>query len=381
MKTRIIAALTAVMMLMLAVPALATEVTSVEPSPKYETPEGYNDNDYQKMVTFLEIEDENGIKNGEKLYGPFDEDFDPNDPENWDGVGWLDGRIIWIDFCGKGLVGALDVSGFTALDDLRCYENAITEIDASGCVILDNIMCWNNVITSLCISSCTMLESFSCSNNRITELDFSDCPLIEWISCYGNKLVQLDVSGCAELSVLLCFNNYIVDLDVTGCSSLNRLDCTGNSLTELDFYDCPILGFDNIMAEGNGFIGYSRDIDEEYLWDYALAVPEEGEEFLGWFTQNGDLITEFERINASQTDETIIVARFTNETTSFFVSGDANGDGNVDATDALAVMRYAMRLGSLSPEALQACDVDGSGDVNATDALLILRAVMGLIDL
>ena len=30
----------------------------------YPTPEGYNDNDYQKLVTFLELENEDGVKNG-----------------------------------------------------------------------------------------------------------------------------------------------------------------------------------------------------------------------------------------------------------------------------------------------------------------------------
>ncbi len=38
------------------------------------TPLGYNDNDYQKLVKFLEIEDIHGIKNGERMskkYNPY----------------------------------------------------------------------------------------------------------------------------------------------------------------------------------------------------------------------------------------------------------------------------------------------------------------------
>lgn len=103
---------------------------------RYATPHGYNDHDYQKMVAFFEQTDENGVRNGEKL----SEDYDPTDPETWreyDGD-HCRGDITWttvageyclcdIFFGGIGndalpleLVGFLDVSGCTALTDVRC---------------------------------------------------------------------------------------------------------------------------------------------------------------------------------------------------------------------------------------------------------------------
>ena len=41
-----------------------------------EVPEGFNAHDFMKCVTFLEQEDENGVKNGEKL----SDTYDPNAP-------------------------------------------------------------------------------------------------------------------------------------------------------------------------------------------------------------------------------------------------------------------------------------------------------------
>lgn len=103
---------------------------------RYATPHGYNDHDYQKMVAFFEQTDENGVRNGEKL----SEDYDPTDPETWreyDGdhcrgdITWTtvagEYRLCDIFFGGIGndalpleLVGFLDVSGCTALKDVRC---------------------------------------------------------------------------------------------------------------------------------------------------------------------------------------------------------------------------------------------------------------------
>ena len=71
MKKRIAALITAALLLVCMMP-----LSSLADGTRYPTPDGYNDNDYQKLVTFLELVDENGVKNGEKLSGS----YDPQDP-------------------------------------------------------------------------------------------------------------------------------------------------------------------------------------------------------------------------------------------------------------------------------------------------------------
>jgi predicted outer membrane repeat protein len=56
------------------------------------------------------------------------------------------------------------------------------------------------------------------------------------------------------------------------------------------------------------------------------------------------------------------------------VCGDANGNGSVSASDALAALRTAVQSETC---ALWRCDFDDSGDVQASDALAILRASVG----
>jgi hypothetical protein len=57
------------------------------------------------------------------------------------------------------------------------------------------------------------------------------------------------------------------------------------------------------------------------------------------------------------------------------VCGDANGDGQIGATDALVVLAAAVGSGSCEPAR---CDVDESGGVTASDALAILRVAVGI---
>lgn len=62
------------------------------------------------------------------------------------------------------------------------------------------------------------------------------------------------------------------------------------------------------------------------------------------------------------------------------VYGDANGDGMIDAGDAVLISRYDAGEITLTAEQLKACDVNGDGIVDAGDAVLISRYDAGLIE-
>ena len=62
------------------------------------------------------------------------------------------------------------------------------------------------------------------------------------------------------------------------------------------------------------------------------------------------------------------------------LKGDVNGDGTVDAADAVLVQRYDAGMINLSKTQLKAADVNSDGTVDAADAVLIMRFDAGLID-
>ena len=63
-----------------------------------------------------------------------------------------------------------------------------------------------------------------------------------------------------------------------------------------------------------------------------------------------------------------------------YMLGDIDQNGQVQVTDAVLALRWAMGLITLEDVQLLAGDVDLNGEVNITDALMIMRYAMGVIN-
>lgn len=133
-----------------------------------ETPAGYDDNDYQKLRTFLELS--NGSdKNGDKI--GVGAGYDPGDPETWGGVTWdtsTPKKGTYIDWQNKGLVGDLDVSGLEQLMNIDCHGNQLTGLDLGGLPKLTELNCKENLLTTLEVAGCVELKNLWCENNQLT---------------------------------------------------------------------------------------------------------------------------------------------------------------------------------------------------------------------
>lgn len=344
---------------------------------RYATPHGYNDHDYQKMVAFFERTDENGVRNGEKL----SEDYDPTDPETWweyDGdycrgsIEWTtvagEYRLYEIFFGGIGnyalpleLVGFLDVSGCTALTDVRCNS-------------------WGDIqLTGLDVSGCAALEALECYGNELTELDISECAALEELDCDYNHMTELDVSANTELRRLYCSGNQLTELDVSANTELESLSCSENHLTELDLSNNPRINIDTISAEGSGFIEVSTVWDEnDDICYYIKAASVPGNSFCGWYAVDGTLLSTNVEINRNDFDGVNdFIAKFTASTPGGV--GDVDGDGAVRVSDAVLIMRYALGLIEFTPEQILCGDVDGDGFVKVADAVMVIRIALGLV--
>ena len=397
--------LAALLVFALALPALAL----VDTQPKYNTPAGYNDHDYQKVVAFLETEDENGAKNGEKI-SPV---YEPDDPATWtdpdsyeEMTTFLDfdgekmfTRAIWSDrdlvgeldlsdcvhlqwlICDFNRITALNVTGCPELTALRCQFNEIAELDVTASPELEELSCGDNELTELDISANLCLHTLSCGNNHIAELDFTENYAPFSIVCGGNELTELDLSSCINLQQFYCDDNPLSSLVLPNTDQLISFSCRNTLLTELDLSCVPGLHFERITAEGSGTIGMYTTVNVVPNLTYrhfAVAAPCEGEEFLGWFNDDGELISSDLTLGETETSALRLTARFTGNAA---VPGDMNGDGEVDISDALSVLRAAMGLVEPAPGQIAACDMDGDGELTVADALQVMRAAMGLITL
>ena len=179
----------------------------------------------------------------------------------WDGVRYENGLLsLWLGE--KYLKGQMDLSGCTALVELRCAKNSLTKIDVSGCPLLKEIDCTSNEITELNVSGCSSLDRLLCGYNQLTHLDLSTVPALTYLRCDYNRISAIDISACpwiatlnvagnglsalnvvgrTELRSLFCYENRLTQLDLSGCEWLDLVNCGTNRLTELHLTGCSRL--------------------------------------------------------------------------------------------------------------------------------------------
>ena len=434
----IAAVLLVLVMLGSAMPMQLAAEAMTPPTTRYATPDGYNDHDYQKMVAFFEQTDENGVRNGEKL----SENYDPTDPGTWreyDGD-YCRGDITWttvageyrlcdIFFGGIGnyalpleLVGFLDVSGCTALTEVRCWSSGdiqLTGLDVSGCTALEELHCVRlsyadyysyNGIVELNVSNCTALTDIYCSGNQLTELDVSANAALEDLDCSENQLTELDISANAELGSLRCSGNQLTELDVSAANEeLQYLNCSDNQLTELDV--SANTGLRELDCSGNQLteLDISANTGLRGLWCSGNQLTEldiSANTELERLGCSGNQLTELDLSNNPRIDIDTISAEGSgfigvgtewdeNDDICYYIKaasvpgssfcGWYAVDGTLLSTnieinrnDFDGVNDFIARFTASTPGGVG--DVDGDGAVRVSDAVLIMRYALGLIE-
>lgn len=377
-KLKVIAAMLLVLIMFIsAMPMQLTAEAMTPPTTRYATPDGYNDHDYQKMVAFFEQTDENSVRNGEKL----SEDYDPTDPGTWWKYddGYCRGSVEWTTVAGEYRLYNIFFGGIG--NDALPLE-LVGFLDVSGCTALAEVRCWSFgdiQLTGLDVSGCAALEALDCDGNELTELDVSGCAALEELDCDYNHMTELDVSANTGLRRLYCSGNQLTELDVSANTELESLSCSENHLTELDLSNNPRIDIDTISAEGSGFIGVGTERDENYdKWYCIKAVPVPGNSFCGWYAVDGTLLSTNVEINRNDFDGVNdFVAKFTASTPGGI--GDVDGDGVVRVSDTVLIMRCALGLIEFTPEQILCGDVDGDGVIKIADAVMVVRIALGLV--
>ena len=139
----------------------------------------------------------------------------------------------------------LDVTGCTALKELRCYYNAnlsaITGL--ANCTAITYLDCEDCAITDLsAVGMMYNIEKLYARNNRLTTLSLSQMDNLTTmrvsgntsmtsLTCYACALASLDVTGCTSMTYLDCSFNYLTSLSVSGCNALKKVEVYANKIT------------------------------------------------------------------------------------------------------------------------------------------------------
>ena len=121
--------------------------------------------------------------------------------------------ITGMDCSGMGITSMAGIEHFTALTELVCSYNSLTELD---------------------VSRSSALVTLDCSSNSLTSLNVSNNPALTTLVCAGNSLSSLNLSSCTGLVRLECDRNQLSALDLSANTKLVELKCSSNSLSSLD---------------------------------------------------------------------------------------------------------------------------------------------------
>ena len=144
--------------------------------------------------------------------------------------------VTGIDVTGLGITSLKGIENFTALKELICIGNQLTELDVSSNTMLTGLACDSNQIVSLDLSSNVSLDMLYCSNNQLASLTLGDIP-ITYLDCTNNSLTYLDISGCDNLvTYISLYSYYGLDIDFLFYDSGVAVDM-GTSIDDSNFPD------------------------------------------------------------------------------------------------------------------------------------------------
>jgi Leucine-rich repeat (LRR) protein len=244
--------------------------------------------------------------------------------------GYLDeGEINYaqaIDVRSMNITSLKGIEHFPALKYLKCDGNQLTDLD---------------------VKANTALLELNCSNNKLTAIDVSKNTALTILDCYDNQLTALDVSKNTALEYLNCSNNKLTALDMTHNTSLEQLDCSGNNIrkgmqalvSSLPQNNGTFLVYNPEANDGNRITTEQVDAASEKGWLVAAGSGE------GWYLYVGIL------------------------------SGDANGDENVDVADIVAIVSH-QKGQDVEGFNLPAADVNYDGKADGKDIELISKIIM-----
>ena len=79
--------------------------------------------------------------------------------------------VTILDVSSENIADLTGIEDFTALLELNCSENQLSELDVSNNTYLSTLNCSHNNLTSLNLSQNTALTSLRCYNNQLSTLD------------------------------------------------------------------------------------------------------------------------------------------------------------------------------------------------------------------
>ena len=227
----------------------------------------YNRAEYDTLLAFFELADENGVKNGEKCF----KDYDPTKAEFWGSTSFSDGSSV-LDWDENGNLKRIDIQGIDLVE-----RNLVGGFELKGFDSLYSVDMQNLSMESIRIQDCRGLNYFL-------------------IRSIGDAIFSGDFMS----------DRFEID------SSTHCRYEGGENSPEFNRFTADA----TVEGKGRVVIAESTDDDGEFII-HVDAIPEEEHRFIGWYDANGGLVSTRAEIvlsyangNGYRTNDFTCTARF-----------------------------------------------------------------------
>lgn len=162
------------------------------------------------------------------------------------------------------------VEGFTALQDLNCARNNLTNLDVSENENLVSLNCNRNALTSLAITDGSGTQQLNlielqCGENNLMGLTTNFYPNLERLNCANNNITDLNALFLnVNLESLVCNNNAITSLSLNANTAITEVDLRDNQLTGLSIKNGSNTSIITFNALNNASLNCISVDDEMY---------------------------------------------------------------------------------------------------------------------
>jgi Leucine-rich repeat (LRR) protein len=145
---------------------------------------------------------------------------------------------------------------------------------------LENLYCNNNKISEINLSTLINLKILQCQNNQISELDLSTNVVLTQLSCFSNNLSELDLSSNALLTYLNASNNQLTGLNLRNGNNSNMdIDVRYNPDLLCIQVDDPIASYEYTNWYKNAYTAYTEDCSN-YVIEMTYVPDDNFEQIL-----------------------------------------------------------------------------------------------------
>lgn len=269
-----------------------------------------------------------------------------------------------------------------ALKKLFIYDSSnLTSIVLPNLPALTYLAVYDNEkLTSLNVSHCTALDTLYCYRNKLMSLDVSSNPALTGLYCYQNKLTSFNLSNNTALQILFCDENELTSLDLTLNNALKYLDCSRCKISSLVLSQ-NAHNLQSIYCHSNRLSG-GKAID-----DMIASLPNRTNGYgniyfidkANYYGAEEHNHCSIEQVAAAREKKWILLEndqknQWYSYYGSYAITGDVNGDNNVDISDVVALVNIILNDNS---NFQAAADVNNDGGIDISDVVALVNIILG----